>query len=109
MKRPPGGIIPSENLIVRASADTVMVEKISDKPTLPSPFASAQNAATLDVTANPPSPQDAQNCGRQRVARPIVAVGCNSERFDGYNLALRLVALGYKNVYWYRGGREGGR
>jgi adenylate cyclase len=37
---------------------------------------------------------------------PIVAVGWNSERFDGRNLALRLVALGYTNVYWYRGGRE---
>lgn len=37
---------------------------------------------------------------------PIIAVGWNSERFDGYNLALRLVALGYTNVYWYRGGRE---
>jgi adenylate cyclase len=40
------------------------------------------------------------------VNRPIVAVGWNSERFDGRNLALRLVALGYTNVYWYRGGRE---
>jgi adenylate cyclase len=39
-------------------------------------------------------------------SRPIVAVGWNSERFDGYNLALRLVALGYSKVYWYRGGRE---
>jgi adenylate cyclase len=38
--------------------------------------------------------------------RPIVAVGWNSERFDGRNLALRLVALGYTRVYWYRGGRE---
>jgi adenylate cyclase len=38
--------------------------------------------------------------------RPIVAVGWNSERFDGRNLALRLVALGYPKVYWYRGGRE---
>jgi TolB-like protein len=38
--------------------------------------------------------------------RPIVAVGWNSERFDGRNLALRLVALGYTHVYWYRGGRE---
>jgi len=37
---------------------------------------------------------------------PIVAVGYNSERFDGRNLALRLVALGYTEVYWYRGGRE---
>jgi adenylate cyclase len=37
---------------------------------------------------------------------PIVTVGWNSERFDGRNLALRLVALGYRRVYWYRGGRE---
>jgi TolB-like protein/class 3 adenylate cyclase len=40
------------------------------------------------------------------LATAIVAVGWNSERFDGRNLALRLVALGYTNVYWYRGGRE---
>jgi TolB-like protein/DNA-binding winged helix-turn-helix (wHTH) protein/tetratricopeptide (TPR) repeat protein/rhodanese-related sulfurtransferase len=38
--------------------------------------------------------------------KPIVAVGWNAERFDGRNLALRLVALGYTRVYWYRGGRE---
>jgi tetratricopeptide (TPR) repeat protein len=38
--------------------------------------------------------------------RPLVAVGWNSERFDGRNLALRLSALGYIHVYWYRGGRE---
>jgi TolB-like protein/DNA-binding winged helix-turn-helix (wHTH) protein/Tfp pilus assembly protein PilF len=40
------------------------------------------------------------------LATPIVAIGFNSERFDGRNLALRLVALGYTQVYWYRGGRE---
>jgi len=40
------------------------------------------------------------------LSRPIVAVGWNSERFDGRNLSLRLVALGYTNVVWYRGGRE---
>jgi adenylate cyclase len=43
---------------------------------------------------------------RGDLATPIVAIGWNSERFDGRNLALRLVALGYTNVYWYRGGRE---
>jgi len=37
---------------------------------------------------------------------PIVTVGFNSERYQGRNLALRLVALGYTNVHWYRGGRE---
>ena len=38
--------------------------------------------------------------------RPIIAVGSNSEHFDGRNLALRLASLGYTRVYWYRGGRE---
>jgi hypothetical protein len=40
------------------------------------------------------------------LSAPIVALGFNSERFDGRNLALRLAALGYTKVYWYRGGRE---
>jgi len=40
------------------------------------------------------------------LAMPIVVVGWNSERFDGRNLVLRLVALGYTQVRWYRGGRE---
>jgi adenylate cyclase len=39
-------------------------------------------------------------------SKPIVAMGFNSERYQGRNLALRLVAAGYTNVYWYRGGRE---
>jgi hypothetical protein len=38
---------------------------------------------------------------------PMVAMGWNSERYQGRNLALRLVALGYTNVYWYRGGPRG--
>jgi TolB-like protein len=37
---------------------------------------------------------------------PIVAMGFNAERYQGRNLALRLVALGYTEVYWYRGGLE---
>jgi tetratricopeptide (TPR) repeat protein len=37
---------------------------------------------------------------------PVVTVGWNAERYQGGNLALRLVALGYNQVYWYRGGRE---
>jgi adenylate cyclase len=38
--------------------------------------------------------------------RPVVAIGFNSERFDGRNLALRLVKMGFTEVYWYRAGRE---
>jgi len=45
-----------------------------------------------------------QRLARDRLAAPVVAVGFNALRFDGYNLAVRLAALGYTNVYWYRGG-----
>lgn len=37
---------------------------------------------------------------------PIVVFCVNAERFSGYNLVSRLVALGYDRVYWYRGGFE---
>jgi adenylate cyclase len=37
---------------------------------------------------------------------PVVTMAWNADRFAGRNLALRLVALGYTNVIWYRGGRE---
>ena len=40
------------------------------------------------------------------LARPIVALGWNAERWGPRNLVLRLVALGYTRVYWYRGGKE---
>jgi TolB-like protein/DNA-binding winged helix-turn-helix (wHTH) protein len=40
------------------------------------------------------------------MSKPIVAMGFNVARFDGYNLALRLRHAGYTNVYWYSGGRE---
>jgi adenylate cyclase len=37
---------------------------------------------------------------------PIVTMAWNADRYSGRNLALRLVALGYTDVIWYRGGRE---
>jgi adenylate cyclase len=37
---------------------------------------------------------------------PIVAYCVNSERFASHNMVIRLVALGYTQVYWYRGGWE---
>ena len=40
------------------------------------------------------------------LARPIVVLGWNAERWGSRNLALRLVALGYTRVSWYRGGKE---
>ena len=40
------------------------------------------------------------------LAHPVVVASWNSERWAARNIALRLVALGYTNVHWYRGGKE---
>lgn len=40
------------------------------------------------------------------LARPIVAVGNGVYGWGGYNAALRAAALGYRTIYWYRGGEE---
>jgi adenylate cyclase len=37
---------------------------------------------------------------------PVVTMAWNADRSSSRNLALRLEALGYTNVIWYRGGRE---
>jgi hypothetical protein len=51
-------------------------------------------------------PRKMQELTKGNFSAPTVAVGWNSERFDGRNLALCLVALGFTQVHWYRGGRE---
>jgi adenylate cyclase len=38
--------------------------------------------------------------------RRLITISWNAERWHGRNLALELVALGYTNVSWYRGGLE---
>ncbi len=38
--------------------------------------------------------------------RPIVTLASNAYQWPGYNLARRAAALGYRNVFWYRGGRD---
>lgn len=47
-----------------------------------------------------------QNRTSGELSAPIVVFCMNSERLSGYNLVLRLVRMGYKRVYWYRGGFE---
>jgi hypothetical protein len=39
-------------------------------------------------------------------SRRLITISWNAERWHGRNLALELVALGYPNVSWYRGGLE---
>jgi rhodanese-related sulfurtransferase len=38
--------------------------------------------------------------------RPIIVFAYNINRWISRNLALRLIALGYTDVAWYRGGWE---
>jgi len=41
------------------------------------------------------------------VTRPIIVLGFSAHSAWAYNLVLRTVAAGYRNVMWYRGGRDG--
>jgi adenylate cyclase len=61
---------------------------------------------TIDDAAQERLRRTIRELTQGETGRPILVVGFNALRFDGYNLAVRLVALGYSNVYWYRGGRE---
>jgi adenylate cyclase len=40
------------------------------------------------------------------IARPIVVLSNSAEGTASYDLTVRAVALGYRNVMWYRGGRD---
>jgi hypothetical protein len=101
---------------------TVELEKLlaEQKPTVIDPMAyssdrSIPEAIGLKDAGRGGSTSDAMQVRLRKKLReltngdltvPIVAVSWNSEGFGGRNLAIRLVALGYTNVYWYRGGRE---
>ena len=39
-------------------------------------------------------------------SRPVVVMGSSVFDWNGYNATLALLSLGYKNVFWYRGGEE---
>ena len=39
-------------------------------------------------------------------ARPVVVMGSSVFDWNGYNAALAVLSLGYRNVSWYRGGEE---
>lgn len=39
-------------------------------------------------------------------ARPVVVIGSSVFDWNGYNAALAVLSLGYRNVSWYRGGEE---
>ena len=55
----------------------------------------AENAKFADVVAR---------LTNDDKAKPVVFFCLNSECWLSYNASLRALAVGYKNVYWYRGG-----
>jgi adenylate cyclase len=64
------------------------------------------HGATLSVKLQDRFRHKIQELTAGDLSSPIVVYCANSERFTGYNLALRLVALGCTQVHWYRGGWE---
>jgi hypothetical protein len=90
-----------------SSAYTLVLTTSTSSPTVPGAiFVNAPETGTLD---------DAWQADLKRLMldlthgdphRPIIVFSLDIYRWIGRNLALRIIALGYDNVSWYRGGWE---
>jgi PQQ-dependent catabolism-associated CXXCW motif protein len=49
------------------------------------------------------------DAGSESYRKPIVIYCASARCWESYNAGLRAIALGYRNVYWYRGGLESWR
>lgn len=49
------------------------------------------------------------DAGSDSYRKPIVVYCASARCWESYNAGLRAIALGYRNVYWYRGGLESWR
>jgi tetratricopeptide (TPR) repeat protein len=61
---------------------------------------------SLDDAVQPRLQRRMQALTEGDLARPVVVVGWNADSVASHNLVLRLVALGYGDVRWYRDGKE---
>lgn len=105
----PGGTTIDTDAFVRLLNDTkpVLITTASSNPTVP-------GAVLMPVTYGGTTADEWQarleRLVRQLTGgdrqRPVVTFGSSINRWHARNVALRLIALGYTRVYWYRGGVE---
>ena len=107
MSVPGGTTINTEEMVRLLESKPLVITTSAENPTIPGAvLVNLQNTGSLTdewQAALENLVSIATNGDKQR---PIVTFAWCINRWNSRNVALRLIALGYKNVYWYRGGWE---
>jgi adenylate cyclase len=105
----PGGrmVRTPEVLDILATLKPLVLTTTSDTPTIPGAiYISGPETGNLRDTLQENLKRMMQELSQGDLHRPIIVFASNINRWSSRNLALRLIALGYTDVLWYRGGWE---
>jgi TolB-like protein/class 3 adenylate cyclase len=108
MKVPGGRTVTTEHVIaLLAKEKPLILATTPATPTIPGTFL-VTHAATgaLNDDWQLRLGRLMQQLTNGDINRPLLVFAFNQNRWHSRNLPLRLISLGYKNVFWYRGGWE---
>jgi adenylate cyclase len=109
MNVPGGHTVTTQDVIaLLAKEKPLILSTTNETPTIPGAFfiTLAATGGTLDDDWQPRLGRLMRQLTNGDVNRPVLVFAATQNRWHSRNLALRLIALGYKNVLWYRGGWE---
>jgi adenylate cyclase len=104
----PGAVtIYTEDMVELLKSKPVILTTSNQNPTIPGAILIAiPNAGSLTDEWQHALQVIMDRINNGDMQRPIVTFAWSVNRWHARNLTLRLIALGYKHVYWYRGGWE---
>jgi tetratricopeptide (TPR) repeat protein len=105
----PGGrmVRTPEVIDILATRKPLVLATTSDTPTIPGAiYINGPETGNLQDTLQDNLKRMMQELSQGDLHRPIIVFASNINRWTSRNLALRLIALGYTDVLWYRGGWE---
>ena len=108
MTVPGGHTVTTQDVIaLLAEEKPLILSTTAATPTIPGTFLiTLATGGTLDDDWQPRLGRLMRQLTNGDVNRAVLVFAFNQNRWHSRNLALRLIALGYKNVSWYRGGWE---
>jgi adenylate cyclase len=105
----PGGrmVRTTEVINILATNKPLVLATTSDTPTIPGAiYINGPETDNLRDTLQDNLKRMMQELSHGDLHRPIIVFATNINRWTSRNWALRLIALGYTDVLWYRGGWE---
>ena len=108
MTVPGGHTVTTQDVIaLLAEEKPLILSTTAATPTIPGTLLiTLATGGTLDDDWQPRLGRLMRQLTNGDVNRAVLVFAFNQNRWHSRNLALRLIALGYKNVSWYRGGWE---